>query len=76
MRGGVQRQWHVHLLATVRELSEEHLAKFVRVLDEGLVLFLDTPVAWVSLLISAGYRCAFVVYGQAEARGISFADHG
>src|SRR5438477_12820734 len=63
-------------VALVSELSEEQPTKFVRLLCEDLVLFLDKSGRVGLLADRCSHRNASLCYGRVEERGISCAYHG
>ncbi len=70
----LRRYWMPVALAS--ELSEQQPAKFVRLLCEDLVLFLDKSGRVGLLADRCSHRNASLCYGRVEERGISCAYHG
>ena len=70
----LRRYWHPISVAT--EITHENPTKFVRVLGEDLVIFLDKSGNWGLLADKCSHRNASLVYGRVEERGISCAYHG
>ena len=70
----LRRYWHP--IAVARELNEEQPTKFVRLLGEDLVLFLDKSGRAGLLADRCSHRNASLLYGRVEERGISCAYHG
>jgi len=63
-------------VAMAPELSEEHPTRFVRLLGEDLVLFLDKSGNVGLIQDHCAHRGASMLYGRVEERGISCAYHG
>ena len=63
-------------VAVAQELTEAQPTKFVRVLGEDLVLFLDKRGRVGLLADRCSHRGASLCYGRVEERGISCAYHG
>jgi 5,5'-dehydrodivanillate O-demethylase len=63
-------------VAPVAELSEEQPTRFVRLLGENLVLFRDKTGRVGLLGDLCPHRCASLLYGRVEERGISCPYHG
>lgn len=63
-------------VAVARELTDENPTKFVRVLDEDLVLFRDKRGRVGLLADHCSHRGASLIYGRVEERGIACAYHG
>jgi 5,5'-dehydrodivanillate O-demethylase len=70
----VRRYWHP--IAVAHELTPEQPTKFVRVLGEDLVLFLDKSGRVGLIADHCSHRSASMVYGRVEVRGIACAYHG
>src|SRR5713226_2550503 len=70
----MRRYWHP--VAVARELTHEIPTKFVRVLGEDLVLFLDKSGNTGLIQDHCAHRGASLLYGRVEERGISCAYHG
>src|SRR4051812_40222061 len=70
----LRRYWQP--VAGLNELTDEHPTKFVRVLGEDLVLFLDRAGNVGLLADHCSHRGASLLYGRVEERGISCAYHG
>jgi 5,5'-dehydrodivanillate O-demethylase oxygenase subunit len=70
----LRRYWQP--VAGLNELTDEHPTKFVRVLGEDLVLFLDKSGNVGLLADHCAHRGASLLYGRVEERGISCAYHG
>jgi 5,5'-dehydrodivanillate O-demethylase oxygenase subunit len=70
----LRRYWHPVALA--KDLTPENPTKFVRLLCEDLVLFLDKSGNVGLLGDHCPHRSASLVYGRVEERGISCAYHG
>src|SRR5438105_4988247 len=70
----LRRYWHP--IAIAAELSEASPTKFVRVLGEDLVLFLDKSGNVGLIQDHCAHRGASLLYGRVEERGISCAYHG
>ena len=70
----LRRYWHP--IAVAQELTPESPTKFVRVLGEDLVLFLDRSGRAGLLADRCSHRGASLLYGRVEERGISCAYHG
>lgn len=70
----LRRYWHP--IAPAQELSPERPTRFVRVLGEDLVLFLDKSGRVGLLGDHCAHRSASMVYGRVEERGIACAYHG
>src|SRR5438270_8728767 len=63
-------------VAVLQELTHEQPTKFVRLLGEDLVLFLDKSGRVGLLADHCSHRSASLCYGRVEERGISCAYHG
>jgi len=63
-------------VAFVQELTEEQPTKFLRLLCEDLVLFLDKSGRVGLLADHCAHRSASLCYGRVEERGIACAYHG
>ena len=63
-------------VATHVDISHENPTKFVRVLGEDLVLFMDKTGRVGLIADKCPHRSASLVYGRVEERGISCAYHG
>ena len=70
----LRRYWHP--IAAAQELTPESPTRFVRVLGENLVLFLDRSGRVGLLSERCSHRSASLLYGRVEERGISCAYHG
>ena len=70
----LRRYWHP--VAIAQELSHENPTKFVRVLSEDLVLFMDKSGRVGLIADKCAHRGASMVYGRVEERGIACAYHG
>jgi 5,5'-dehydrodivanillate O-demethylase len=70
----LRRYWHP--VATTADLTEERPTKFLRILDEDLVIFKDKSGRVGLLGDKCAHRSASLVYGRVEERGISCAYHG
>ena len=70
----LRRYWHP--VAIAEELSHENPTKFVRVMKEDLVLFMDKTGRVGLIADKCPHRSASLVYGRVEERGISCAYHG
>ena len=70
----LRRYWHP--VAVAKELTDENPTKFVRILGEDLVLFLDKSCRVGLLADHCSHRGASLLYGRVEERGISCAYHG
>jgi 5,5'-dehydrodivanillate O-demethylase len=70
----LRRYWHP--IAAAQEISDERPTKFVRVLGEDLVIFLDKSGRFGLIADKCAHRSASMVYGRVEERGISCAYHG
>jgi len=70
----LRRYWQP--IAVAQELTEENPTRFVRILGEDLVLFLDKSGNVGLLADHCSHRGASLVYGRVEKRGISCAYHG
>ena len=70
----LRRYWHP--IAVALELTPESPTKFVRVLGEDLVLFLDRSGRVGLLADRCSHRSASLLYGRVEERGIACAYHG
>ena len=70
----LRRYWYP--IAVARELTDEHPTKFVRILGEDLVLFLDKSGRIGLLADHCSHRGASLLYGRVEERGIACAYHG
>lgn len=63
-------------VAPLNELSAEQPTRFVRLLGENLVLFRDTTGRVGLLGDLCPHRCASLLYGRVEERGIACPYHG
>ena len=63
-------------VSVAAELTPENPTKFVRILGEDLVLFMDKSGRAGLLADHCSHRGASLVYGRVEERGISCAYHG
>jgi 5,5'-dehydrodivanillate O-demethylase len=63
-------------IAPAEELSEEQPTRFVRLLGEDLVLFRDKEGRIGLLGDQCPHRCASLLYGRVEERGIACPYHG
>ena len=70
----LRRYWYP--IAIADELTPEQPTKFVRVLGEDLVLFLDKAGRVGLLADHCSHRSASLLYGRVEERGIACAYHG
>ncbi|MEE8519297.1 MAG: Rieske 2Fe-2S domain-containing protein, partial [Dehalococcoidia bacterium] len=70
----LRRYWHP--IAIAQELTHESPKKFVRVLGEDLVLFMDKTGRVGLIADKCAHRSASMVYGRVEERGIACAYHG
>lgn len=70
----LRRYWQP--VAVARELTPEQPTKFVRILGEDLVLFLDKSGRAGLLADHCSHRSASLLYGRVEERGIACAYHG
>lgn len=70
----LRRYWHP--VAPIRELTPENPKKFVRIMGEDLVLFLDKSGRPGLISDRCPHRGASMLYGRVEERGISCAYHG
>jgi 5,5'-dehydrodivanillate O-demethylase len=70
----LRRYWHP--ISPVEELSAEKPTRFVRLLGEDLVLFLDKSGRAGLIADHCAHRSASMVYGRVEERGIACAYHG
>ncbi|HTE85634.1 MAG TPA: Rieske 2Fe-2S domain-containing protein [Dehalococcoidia bacterium] len=70
----LRRYWYP--VAMAQDLTPDHPTKFVRLLAEDLVLFLDKSGRVGLLGDHCAHRSASLVYGRVEERGISCAYHG
>lgn len=70
----LRRYWHP--IAVARELTPEKPTKFLRILGENLVLFLDTSGRAGLVSDRCPHRGASLLYGRVEKRGIACAYHG
>src|SRR4051812_36220483 len=70
----LRRYWYP--VAMVQDLTPERPTKYVRLLAEDLVLFLDKSGNVGLLGDHCPHRSASLVYGRVEERGISCAYHG
>jgi len=70
----LRRYWHP--IAVAKELTPESPTKFVRILGEDLVLYLDKSGRAGLLADHCSHRSASLVYGRVEERGIACAYHG
>ncbi|MPZ13893.1 MAG: Rieske 2Fe-2S domain-containing protein [Chloroflexi bacterium] len=70
----LRRYWHP--VCPVQELSSEQPTRFVRILGEDLVLFLDKSGRAGLIQDHCSNRGASLLYGRVEERGIACAYHG
>jgi 5,5'-dehydrodivanillate O-demethylase oxygenase subunit len=70
----LRRYWMPVAVAT--ELTPEHPTRFVRVLGEDLVLYLDKSGRVGLIADHCAHRGASLLYGRVEERGIACAYHG
>jgi len=70
----LRRYWYP--VAVAQELTDESPTKFVRLLDEDLVLFKDKSGRVGLLADHCSHRGASLLYGRVEERGIACAYHG
>ena len=70
----LRRYWHP--VAVAQELTPQEPTKFVRVLGENLVLFLDKSGRVGLIADRCPHRGASLLYGRVEERGIACAYHG
>src|SRR5487761_1626934 len=70
----LRRYWYP--IAIADELTPEQPTKFVRVLGEDLVLFLDKAGRGGLIADHCAHRSASLLYGRVEERGIACAYHG
>jgi 5,5'-dehydrodivanillate O-demethylase len=70
----LRRYWHP--IAIAQELTPDEPTKFVRILGEDLVLFLDKSGRAGLIADRCPHRGASMLYGRVEERGISCAYHG
>lgn len=70
----LRRYWHP--IAVASELTPEEPTRFVRVLGENLVLFLDQSGRAGLVADRCPHRGASLLYGRVERRGIACAYHG
>ena len=70
----LRRYWHP--IAVAQELTPEQPTKFVRVLGEALVLFMDKSGCVGLIADRCPHRGASLLYGRVEERGIACAYHG
>src|SRR5256885_14023709 len=63
-------------IAAAQELTEASPTKFVRVLGEDLVLFVDKSGNYGLIQDHCPHRGASMLYGRVEERGIACAYHG
>jgi 5,5'-dehydrodivanillate O-demethylase oxygenase subunit len=70
----LRRYWYP--AAFVQDLTPEAPTKFVRLLGEDLVLFLDQSGRVGLLADHCSHRSASLLYGRVEERGIACAYHG
>ena len=70
----LRRYWYP--IAPVQELSPEQPTRFVRILGEDLVLFLDKSGRAGLIADHCSHRGASLMYGRVEERGIACAYHG
>src|ERR1051325_8277013 len=70
----LRRYWHP--IALVQDLTPENPTKFVRILSEDLVLFLDKSGNVGLIQDHCPHRGASMLYGRVEERGIACAYHG
>ena len=70
----LRRYWHPIVVA--QELTPESPTRFVRVLGEDLVLFLDRSGRVGLIADRCSHRGVSLLYGRVEERGIACAYHG
>jgi 5,5'-dehydrodivanillate O-demethylase oxygenase subunit len=70
----LRRYWHP--IAVAPELTPENPTRFLRVLGENLVLFLDKSGQAGLVSDRCPHRGASLLYGRVERRGIACAYHG
>ena len=70
----LRRYWFP--IAPAQELTPEHPTRFVRLLGEDLVLFLDKSGRAGLIADHCAHRSASMMYGRVEERGIACAYHG
>jgi 5,5'-dehydrodivanillate O-demethylase len=70
----LRRYWHPVCIA--KELTPEEPTKFVRILGEDLVLFMDHSGRVGLIADRCPHRGVSLLYGRVEKRGISCAYHG
>jgi 5,5'-dehydrodivanillate O-demethylase len=70
----LRRYWHPVCIA--RELSPDEPTKYVRILGEDLILFMDLSGNVGLIADRCPHRNASLLYGRVEKRGISCAYHG
>jgi 5,5'-dehydrodivanillate O-demethylase oxygenase subunit len=70
----LRRYWHP--IALAQDVTPENPTKFVRVLGENLVLFLDKSGCAGLIADRCPHRGASMLYGRVEERGIACAYHG
>ena len=70
----LRRYWQP--IAIAQELTPENPTKFVRILGEDLVLFMDKTGRAGLLADHCSHRGASLLYGRVEERGIACAYHG
>ena len=70
----LRRYWYP--VSFVKDLTPEAPTKFVRLLGEDLVLFLDRTGRVGLLADHCSHRSASLLYGRVEERGIACAYHG
>jgi 5,5'-dehydrodivanillate O-demethylase oxygenase subunit len=70
----LRRYWYP--VSFVQDLTPEAPTKFVRLLGEDLVLFLDKSGSVGLLADHCAHRSASLLYGRVEERGIACAYHG
>ena len=70
----LRRYWQP--FATAKDLTDEQPTKFVRLLGEDLVAFLDKSGRVGLIADKCAHRNASMVYGRVEERGIACAYHG
>lgn len=70
----LRRYWYP--VSFVKDLTPEAPTKFVRLLGEDLVLFLDRAGRVGLLADHCSHRSASLLYGRVEERGIACAYHG
>lgn len=70
----LRRYWHP--VALVQDISHESPTKYLRILGEDLVLFMDKSGCVGLIADRCPHRGASMLYGRVEERGISCAYHG